>query len=158
MFDKQNQSLVGQETEGRECLGEGYHPTALVSIFGTLDHNRKRYRETQENRWGQLQTARRDGWLTLLGPRVDVSLRMLLHSCHCCCCCQGQPCAEANKKKGGRGNEGTLNLGGSCRLYAINYVTHSNMPYQNSGNLYAAASRTESITVSVFAIKHILYK
>lgn len=57
-----------------------------------------------------------------------------------------------------RGNEGTLNLGRSCRLCAINYVTLSNMLYQNPGKLYAAASRTKSITVSVFAIKHILYK
>lgn len=57
-----------------------------------------------------------------------------------------------------RGNEGTLNLGGSCRLCAINYVALSNTPHQNSGKLYVAASRTKSITVSVFAIKHILYK
>lgn len=44
-----------------------------------------------------------------------------------------------------RGNEGKLNLGGSFRICAVNYVTRSNMRYQNSGKLCVPASSTVSV-------------
>ena len=44
-----------------------------------------------------------------------------------------------------RGNEGRLNLGGSCRVCAINYVILSNTQYQNSGKLCVPASTTMSV-------------
>lgn len=44
-----------------------------------------------------------------------------------------------------RGNEGRLNLGGSSRVCAINYVILSNTPYQNSGKLYVRASSAMSV-------------
>lgn len=50
-----------------------------------------------------------------------------------------------------RGNEGRLNLGGSCRVCAINYVTLSNTPYQNSGKLCVPASSAMSVPTICFS-------
>lgn len=52
-----------------------------------------------------------------------------------------------------RGNEGKLNLGGSWRARAINYVTLSNMQYQNSEKLCVPASSTMSIPSTCFSHK-----